>query len=145
MLRGKEFSLLALALGKKKRICFKCRVLAFVCLIALGIDKAANSRIQLIYKSLHKKSNMNSNNRSVKRQKISSSIGSGALEGHVCWTEAGEREEKLQLGNLLHQDVAYKSILRSALRDDQKTAHSEGREDILFEHKICLKLVNIST
>ena len=88
---------------------------------------------------------MNSKYRSVKRQKISSSTGSGARGDHVCLTEAGEREEKLQLGDLLHQDVAYKSILRSALRDDQTTAHSEGREDILFEHKICLKLVNIST
>jgi hypothetical protein len=59
---------------------------------------------------------MKSKYRSVKRQKISSSIGSGARGEHVCWTEAGEREEKLQLGDLLHQDVAYKSILRNALR-----------------------------
>jgi hypothetical protein len=88
---------------------------------------------------------MKSKYRSVKRKKISSWIGSGARGEHVCWTEAGEREEKLQLGDLLHQDVAYKSILRSALRDDQTTAHSEGRRDILFEHEICLKLVNIST
>ena len=88
---------------------------------------------------------MNSKYSSVKRQKISSSIGSGARGEHVCWTEAGEREEKLQIGDLLHQDVAYKSIFRSALRDDQTTAHSEGRGDILFEHEICLKLVNIST
>ena len=88
---------------------------------------------------------MNSKYSSVKRQKISSSIGSGGRGEHVCWTEAGEREEKLQIGDLLHQDVAYQSILGSALRDDQTTAHNEGCGDIQFEHEICLNLVNIST
>jgi hypothetical protein len=81
---------------------------------------------------------MNSKYSSVKRQKLSSLIGSGARGEHVCWTEAGEREEKLQLGDCYIKDVAYKSILRSALRDDQTTAHNEGRGDILSEHEIYL-------
>ncbi len=52
--------------------------------------------------------------------------------------------EELQLGDLLHKDATSIIFLRSDLRDDQTTAHNAGREDMLFECEICLKLVNIS-
>ena len=77
-------------------------------------------------------------------QRISAPIGSGGARG-ACLLDGrdGWKSQELQLGDLLHQDVAVTIVtttsiilFRSDLGDDETKVHNVGHVDMLSEHEI---------
>ena len=75
----------------------------------------------------------------------SASIGSGSLRGACVLDTGGWGEEEIATRGLVTSDAAVIIVAKTSIILSLRSAQCVHRGDMLSEHEICLKLVNIRT